>query len=262
MHPIDQPSRFNATHLTCPPKSLLAVLVTLHNFIIVTFAVEPEALARHLPPGFEPEVRLMKDGSHKAFISAVTFQDIDFRLNACPWPRFSFGQTNYRAYVMHKGERVGWFFGTSLATPFVQVPRHLWQLPWHPAKMTFDVEWDESNKICTRYRETTEGSWGKAEIELTSAGEPTGTLDGFLDDEDTAVMLTHPLIAYYYRRDGKLGTYGIWHDKLVMERATTIKAEFAVFHNLNLTVPNQAPHSVLLQKSTDFTILLPPRLAQ
>lgn len=260
MHPEISPARFSQAILTCPKPGIMAVLVTLKNFVIVTFDVAPEALALHLPPGFEPEVRTLANGRKRAFISAVTFLDVDFRLSACQWPRDSFGQTNYRSYVIYQGERVGWFFGTSLATPFVQIPRHLWQLPWHQAKMTFDVAWDADRKVCTRYYEKTTGEWGNAEIELTSSGESAATLDGFYDDEDTAVMLTHPLVAYYYRRDGKLGTYGIWHDKLKLQRATATKAEFEVFNNLNLTKPGQTPHSVLLQDSTDFTILLPPRL--
>lgn len=255
---IDRPARFTEAILFKAKPGLLAVLVTLKDFVIVTFAVEPAALKAHLPEGFEPETRILKDGSECAFVSAVTFQDVDFRLNSCPWPKFSFGQTNYRAYVIYRGMRVGWFFGTSLATPFVHVPRNLWMLPWHSASMKFDTEWKEN--VCTKYVQSTEGTWGKAEIILEGTSEKVNCLDGFDDDEDTAVVLTHPLIAYYRRRDNRIGTYGIWHDKLDLQKAVATKASFEVFEQLGLISQTSKPHSVLIQKSTDFTILLPPKL--
>ena len=39
--------------------------------------------------------------------------------------------------VRHRGERAVWFFGTSLDSFWVGVPRSLWNLPWHPARMRF-----------------------------------------------------------------------------------------------------------------------------
>lgn len=236
----------------------LAVLVTLKDFAIITYAVQPELLERHIPEPFELEVRELADGTASAFISAVTFWDCEFRLRACPWPRFAFGQTNYRAYILHEGQRAGWFFGTSLATPFVQIPRHLWQLSWHPATMEYSTSWTDGR--CSRYNKTTRGAWGTAEIELEGTSEPTGCLDGFATEEDTAAVITHPLVAYYRRRDGKIGTYSVWHERLHLQRAVAHRASFEVFHQLGLTTPDTRPHSVLLQQSTDFTILLPPRL--
>src|SRR5438105_9415028 len=124
--------------------------------------------------------------------------------------------------------------------------------------MEFSTKWDENR--CTQYEEKTTASWGKAELSLEATSESVNCLDGFMDDEDTAVMLTHPLIAYYNRRDGKIGTYNVWHEKLVMQRGIAHKASFELYHQLGLTTPETKPHSVLLQQSTDFTILLPPRL--
>jgi len=253
------PARFASLSLDKPRPGLLAVEVTLRDFAIITFAVAPDALAKQLPQDFAPEVFTLTDGSQMAFVSAVTFYDVDFRSVHFPWHKSSFGQTNYRAYVTYKGKRVGWFFGTTLDTPAVLIPRHLWLLPWHRAKMSFETAWQ--GDICTRYKLNTVGDWGRAEVEIEGTDEASGWLDGFADDEETSVILTHPLDGYYYRRDGKVGTYSIWHDKLTMTRGIAKKASFQVFHDLGLTRPGQLPHSVLLQRTTDFTILLPPRLA-
>jgi len=253
-----RPARFLIEDLATPSLTPLSVVTTLADFAIITYAVEPSALAKHLPAGFEPEIFLLGNGTRCALVSAVTFRDLDFRLCACPWPRFSFGQTNYRAYVLHQGRRVAWFFGTSLATPFVIVPRHLWLLPWHHAKMRFSTAWRED--VCARYELNTMGSWGAAELILEGTNEPGGCLDGFHDSEDTSVILTHPLVGVYLRRDGKVGTYSVWHDRLVMSRAIAKRAHFEVFQKLGLCQIGQKPHSVVVQRETEFTILLPPKL--
>jgi uncharacterized protein YqjF (DUF2071 family) len=252
------PVRFSQEDLVAPKPTPLAVKTTLVDFAITTFAIDPAALAKYLPSGFEPDISTLSDGNSVAFISAVTFNDLDFRLCACPWPTFSFGQTNYRAYVLYRGKRVAWFFGTSLATPFVIVPRYVWLLPWHFATMRFNTTWN--GDTCSNYELTTSGAWGAVDLALQGTDEPSGCLDGFLDEEDMSVILTHPLEGYYERRDGVIGTYSIWHDRLAMHRGIAKRAYFEVFHKLGLVDHTTKPHSVLLQKRTKFTILLPPRV--
>ncbi len=75
--------------------------------------------------------RISLDGSERALISAVPFEDHDFRAGAFPSPRWKFGQTNYRSYGIDRetGERVTWFLGTVLDSWTVVVPRHRWKLP-------------------------------------------------------------------------------------------------------------------------------------
>ncbi|MFY0527117.1 DUF2071 domain-containing protein [Archangium gephyra] len=113
------------------------VTTLLLDFSIITYAVPPEALARHLPPDFEPDTFVLADGRRVAFVSAVPFRDEEFRFGFAPFLRARMGQTNYRAYVRYRGERAVWFFGTSLDSFWVGVPRSLWKLPWHPARMRF-----------------------------------------------------------------------------------------------------------------------------
>lgn len=258
MNSVIRPARFEKSDLEMPKPTWLAVDVTLQDFAIVSYAVEPNILSRQLPSDFEPEIFNMTDGSEKSLISAVTFFDTDFRLRSCPWPRFSFGQTNYRAYVIHRGKRAAWFFGTSLATPFVAVPRHLWHLPWHHAHMQFNTKWDQG--MCQRYDLITKAAWGSVDLSLEGSGEQLDCLDGFIDCEDVSVILTHPLIGYYKQRDGRIGTYSIWHKRLDLQKASVQRAHFDVFRSLNLIDAETDPHSALIQRTTDFTIMLPPRL--
>jgi hypothetical protein len=233
------------------------VTTTLADFAIITYAVEPSALASLLPPEFEPDVFTLDDGRRVAFVSAVPFRDLDFRFGFAPWLRFAFGQTNYRAYVTYKGQRCVWFFGTSLATRWVWIPRYHWKLPWHHARIQLDAGWQ--GERCIRYRLHTIADWGNAEAELEGSDELTGRLEGFSDAEETALVLTHPLAGYFTRRDGRLGTYSVWHERLKLHRGLARNARFEVFEKLSLVKPGAAPHSVLIQRQTEFVIQLPPR---
>jgi len=107
------------------PPSGIDVETTLAHFAILTYMVEPAALRSHLHPRFEPLCVQDADGVEKALISVVPFLDRDFRFACCPWLQWKFGQTNYRAYVTDSetGQQVVWFFGTSLASATVSVPR-------------------------------------------------------------------------------------------------------------------------------------------
>lgn len=250
-------ARLDPSRLARPQARGIDVTTTLADFALITWAVEPAALARHLAPGFEPDVRTLDDGRQVALVSAVPFRDLDFRFACCPWPRFRMGQTNYRAYVLYRGQRCVWFFGTSLTRPWVVVPRWWWRLPWHGARMKFDTAW--AGERCTRYALTTRSAWAPAELELEGTDRAMGRLDGFADEEDTAVVLTHPLDGYFRRTDGQVGTYSVWHDRLTLRHARATRASFPLFERLGLITADQPPHSVLVQRATEFIIDLPPR---
>lgn len=244
-------------HPPRPAPRAQDVVTTLADFAIATYDVSPEALAGLLPAGFAPDTFTLADGRRRAFVSAVPFRDLDFRFHAAPWARFAFAQTNYRAYVTYQGKRCVWFFGTTLDTPFVTVPRLAWKLPWHRARTRLEAGWDGDRLVS--YDLQTRGRWGEARLQLEDDGAPAGTLDGFEDEDACAFVLTHPLTGYMHRLDGRLTTYSVWHERLAMQRARPLEARFEVFENLGLVERSQAPHSVLVQRETEFLIQLPPR---
>lgn len=224
----------------------------------MTFAVDPGLLAKTLPAGLTPEVRHLDEGREAAFVSAVSFRDIDFRFALAPFVRVSFFQTNYRAYVFGPdGRRAVFFFGTTLDSPLVALPRIAWEMPWHGGPTRIEAEWDGGGR-CSAYRHRSSGSWGAADVELEGTGTPAGRLDGFADAEDAAVVLTHPLDGYFRRRNGSLGRYAVWHERLRPQLGTARRASYAVFEDLGLVEPGAIPHSVLLQRAVDFDVLLPP----
>jgi hypothetical protein len=233
----------------------------LRDFALVTFAVDPVRLTTLLPAGLTPEVRRLDDGAEAAFVSAVSFRDIDFRFAVAPFVRVSFFQTNYRAYVFGPdGRRAVFFFGTTLDSPLVVLPRIAWQMPWHGGPTRIAAAWDGDGR-CTSYGHRSGGRWGRADVELEGTGAWAGRLDGFADAEDAAVVLTHPLDGYFRRRDGSLGRYAVWHERLRPQVGTARRATYAVFEDLGLVAPGAIPHSVLLQSAVDFDVLLPPTRA-
>jgi hypothetical protein len=111
------------------------------------------------------------------------------------------------------------------------------------------------------YRMSTRSRWAPAALELADSGEEIERLAGFANLESALVVLTHPMLGYFFRRDGQLGTYRVWHDRLRVTRGACVRAEFPLLESLRL-VPTEKqgqPHSVLIERETEFTIYLPPQ---
>jgi len=254
--------RFTTRLLTKPPLRGLAVETTLQHFAIVTYWVDPSNLRKHLHPRFEPVCLAVDGRSRKALVSVVTFLDRDFRFAMCPWFKGSFGQTNYRAYVQdtQTGEYAAWFFGTCLDSVSVAVPRYLWRLPWHRARMDFDCQYDQAAARYSIFNVRTRSSWAPARLAIEDSGKPPTELAGVSNLEAGLVLLTHPLRGYFFRQDGALGSYAIWHDRAHLTVGTIQEVRYPLLQRLGLVEDgNQSDiYSVLIQQSIDFTIYLPP----
>jgi len=85
-------------------------------------------------------------------------------------------------------------------------------------------------------------------------------LAGVSNLEAGLVLLTHPMRGYFFRRDGVLGSYTIWHDRTTPTVGEIREARYPLLQRLELVPEGErgSIHSVLLQPSIDFTIYLPP----
>ena len=139
------------------------------------------------------------------------------------------------------------------------VPRYLWKLPWHRGAIRFDCGVD--GEIYRRYEMTTRSSWAPASLILADAGSAPSHLEGFPDVETAMLILTHPLTGLYRGRDGALGSYKVWHDRLSPRAGSCGHARFGLLDRLGLVrfEDQSAPYSVMLQRQIEFTIYLPPR---
>jgi hypothetical protein len=224
----------------------------LDDFAIITWAVEPDRVARVLPVGFEPDVR---DG--EALVSVVAFRDRDFRFRFAPWPRLSCGQVNYRTYVRRAGLTGVWFFGSSLDSRLVAVPRKLWKMPWHHTTIDINANWSESG--CSSWSIAAKGDWGGAEISLGGQGRPLDIPPGFTDEREVSSVLLDPAIGWYERlRGAPVGHYSVWHPPLGPEAATVIEARSDVLTDLELLGPDARIHSAGVQRHVHFDVHTPP----
>lgn len=254
--------QFTEGMLLRPKVRGIDVVSGLVHFAIVTYAIPPERLRPHVHERFDLDC-IEVDGEQLALVSVVPFLDRDFRFAWMPYPRWRFGQTNYRAYVIDRrtGTRLVWFFGTTLDSWTVAIPHYGWKLPWHRARIRFDCQYDISANHYSRYKVDAESDWAPMHLELEDTGEPVSQLRGFETLEGGEVTLTHPLKGAFYRRDGKLGGYRVWHDRLRLTRGSVVSADIKLFERLGLVnhEEQQQPHSVMMQRLTEFTIYLPPR---
>ncbi len=244
------------------PKRIDAVC-QLHHFAIISYAVQPERFIGLIPDRFRLDEVVINGRAH-ALLSVVPFLDVDFTSAVFPFPKFRMGQTNYRIYIMDTvtGERGVWFLGTTLDSWTVLIPRHIWRLPWHPGQISFDCAYDPQTGRYSRYRMQTEAAWAPAEVELSQDAKSPLCLPGFPDTESGLVYLTHPLVSFYHRRDGRVGSYRVWHDQLRVQPASIVTAQFGLLSRMGLVSAEeqQSPHSVLVQPIVEFTIYLPPKI--
>jgi len=237
------------------------VETTLDHFATITYAVPPERVRPLIHPDFELHT-VSIDDDERALLSVVAFVDRDFRFRRLPWARWSFGQTNYRIYVRYQGQECAWFLGTTLASRFVAVPRYLWRLPWHAARTTIDARYDAAAARYEHYSLTTRSAWAAAELTLDDTGQSADLLPGFPDLDTQRLVLTHPVAGYYWRTDGRLGSYRIWHDRIHQTVGQARHARFGLLERLGIVGADEAsrPHSVLIQREVPFEIYLPPRI--
>ena len=181
-----------------------------------------------------------------------------------PFPTFTMGQTNYRIYIIdtETGERCVWFLGTILDSWTLAVPRYLWSLPWHSAKMNFDCQFDDATGKYVKYSVNAESEWAAASVSLAQNTVDNFSFPGFPDTESALVYLTHPLAGFYHRRDGKLGTYRVWHKRLGVQPASLIAANFKLLSDSGIVTLSEQnhPYSVLIEPLNTFTIYLPPKI--
>ncbi|MBE2220450.1 MAG: DUF2071 domain-containing protein [Anaerolineae bacterium] len=238
----------------------------LRHFALINYAVLPERLAPHIPTDRFEIPTYDINGRQLALLSVVPFVDDDFCFyRLLPWFKFRFPQTNFRVYVIDRatGEPVVWFFGTTLGSRLVALARGLWKIPWHRAQYEVDCVFDEENGRSehgrngryTHYHFSIQSDWCNAHIEIEDTGSPVE-----LSDEERLV-LTHPVDGYFYRLDGRVGGYSIWHNIIPLTSGKPRNLYFSLFEDLAIMSRDemQQPHSIFLCPSISFDIYMPPK---
>ena len=238
--------------LTRPAIRWCNSLTDLDDFALINWAVDPGRVQALLPSGFTVEQR-----EGQAMVSMVAFLDHEFHFRAAPFVRLSCGQVNYRAYV-RRGDEVGvWFFGTTLDSRLVAVPRRLWQMPWYHGDMEIDSTWEGDH--CHSWHTTVTSRWGRADVTLRGTGAAAARPPEFVDDDDVSAVLRNPFIGWYDRANGSgAGRYTVWHEPLALEEAEVTEAHCQVYTDLGLIEDGQLPVHAGVQRRTTFDVHTPP----
>lgn len=242
----------------------LTIRTRLLHFALINYTLPSERLLPHIPADRFDIQTFEIGGQTRGMVSAVPFWDEDFRFaRLAPFLRGSFGQTNYRAYVIDR--RTGlpgvWFFGTTLGSRVVHAARALWRIPWHFARYRADFRADTVSAGYDRYRFDIDSNWGAARIDLTSSGRPIGLTPGYGSMAEQALYLTHPVDGFFRRLDGSLGGYSIWHPLMALAEGHPRELWFALYERLGLLSreEQQHPHSIFVCPEVPFEVYLPPR---
>ena len=235
---------------------------TLDHFALINYALPPERLRPHIPDRFDIPV-LEVNGEPRAFVSAVPFIDRDFHFPNIPSsPRYQFGQINYRAYLVDKvtQEEVVWFFGTVLGSHWYNLPRRLWKMPWYRGNFNTEFKTNLTGNYQT-YKIQIHSTWGKARIEIRDTAEAVTLAEGFESIGHMKLFLTHPVEGFYYRTNGKLGTYRVWHPEMILTYGEAEYLYFQPFEDLKLLSANEMrhPHSIFICPEVLFRVELPPK---
>lgn len=241
-------------------KRFLTASTILHHFSIVTYKVDFLKLKRLIPNEFELDT-IEENNTKYGLVSAITFIDKDFHFQKIfPFLKFEFPQTNYRAYVVNKytKEKCVWFFGTSLGSKFVFIPKYIWKMPWFYARYKFEILNDNS---IIKNRISIAATNAGARLNLVINENEEISIKGFKNQYEAITTLTHPVTGYFDKGKNKLGKYKIWHPLMKIKKGICIDAYFEFFEKLGLLNKEQMknPFSVLFSNEIQFFIDLPPK---
>lgn len=245
------------------PDGPIDVHTRLLHFALINYALPKERLAQYIPADRFDIPEFSIGGQRLAMMSAVPFVDVDFHfIRLFPFLKFRFGQTNHRVYVIDRktDQHSAWFFGATLGSPAIHVARTLWQIPWHYARYRLDCHYNAQAKRYDRYRYDVDSDWCQADIELEDSGVPITLIDGFTSHDELKLILTHPVNGYFYRLDGKLGSYSIWHPEMQLTFGRARRLFFSLYEKLGLLTKEemQHPHSIFMCPEIEFKVYLPP----
>ena len=117
-------------------RSCIDINTTLEHFAIISYKIPVERIQHLIPKPFKLWTYVENEKEY-ALISAVPFKDKDFSFyRISRFPSFNFFQTNFRAYIIDERDNSysAWFFGTTLGSITVIIPKKIWNMPWEYAK--------------------------------------------------------------------------------------------------------------------------------
>ena len=100
-----------------------------------------------------------------------------------------------------------------------------------------------------------ESDWCAAQIDIEDTGQPVE-----LSAADQ-LILTHPVDGYFYRLDGRVGGYAVWHKLIPITVGKPRHLYFSLYERLRIMTRKEMnkPHSIFLCPCIPFEIYMPPK---
>lgn len=233
------------------PTSWSDFKTSLHDFVILTFYVNPEKVSKLIPEGFELYT-VYFDNKRMGLGSLVSFSEDGLHLCGLPWFKFSFKQIDYRLYIKNKATgEVSILFIKTLSSSWLNfIPRLIWRLPWKSA----DITLNNKNKT---YHLISRSFKGEDYFFLTNTYVPVNHLPGFNSLTEGLHILTGLTKGYYRRSRLTIGYYEVWHSPIIPSVGVFVDGELKSlkkYLDKDLLV-----HSVLITPKVEFIAYMPPK---
>lgn len=229
--------------------------IPLRHFAMVTYAVPPDRIRRLIPAQFDLDTRPDEAGREQAYVSVVMFENHRIRALLAPWPKFTFPQVNYRAYIRKQDAPAVWFFRVVQRSWVATLYRRLIRTWTYAAPLRLTYDFDESNR---RYRSLSMDCDAPGDRLHIAVGEADVDWTG-----DPSFGSRAELVRFFTdRSDGYLGELKservlhmpVWHAPMDPQFGTLLTAKVGVYEDLGILPASEqnTARNVLLQPSVEM----------
>ena len=240
----------------------LTAQVDIQNFVLITHAVPAERV-RVLIPG-TASLQTFRDESESelALVSAGCFCNRDLQPTYAPWPRHTFNQVTFRAFIEGDDRPAAYFLGTYVSTALSFAGQRALTTPAHKADFTISIDSDETGY--DRYDASVMAgdevfSFSVSAHDLPMPKHP------FTAPDEMVAFITHRLNGYSKNPVGDLYSFGPVDHALMQPWSGTLQSfrcdfweRLGILGEGGQRLEASDPYSVLVQPSVRFT-LHPPR---
>lgn len=229
--------------------------IDVEDFALLTYRVPAERVRAHLPAPYELQTHVY-EREECCFVSTTCFLNRDFRPAALQYPRHTFYESTYRAYVELQGRDAVYFFGRYLGSSASYAAQRA--VDRHALRGDFDVSVDRDGRGYSRYVCDVASETGATSFVL-DAREPTTPIEPFATGDEHGQFITFRPVGCFTSSVGVQAHAHVRHDRLRPWQGRVANARLDLWHELGIVTPDEAatPASVLVAPGTTF-YLFPP----
>jgi hypothetical protein len=236
--------------------------LVLRDMLFINYTVPPERLRPLVPK--ELELETVTAGSHTvAFVSVVSFKNVDIRSPVLPVPGLSFEQINYRTYVNTGEGPAVYFFEMKVdsrmvagASAIINLPVsyegiEIVTTPAYAEPGAIDQEATDPGRRIARYEVRSSGPQGLTADVTIGGREP---IVGPEDEATTVEFITQRPVGYVSAAAGGILKIVVEHERLDALTARPESVRAPMFESLGVLNMDESrrPHSALYVRDAVF----------